>query len=153
MMKITDRIADAECAKLAAKRDKVVIMNPDEIIGLQKGTNAPCKGSVHVAIDGIHIRPRLDMLAKAMHHRPEMLVGHAFVVILIFPFAERHGQKSDVAAGHLRDLPAFAVKLSNGAVPTEPYAAAVAFECGLHTDGKAAGIYLSGFGVGKGYAI
>ncbi len=119
-----DRVGDTRVTQLRRERDQVVVVHPDDVIGLQERCQPGRKGGIDapIALEVFRVVP--DEIQQVVADRPEHLVAVTVVVLLEVTLVEVDRRIVDLAA--LDDLCLAGAAVRELATPAEPHTAMVA---------------------------
>ncbi len=120
----TDAVGDAELAQLLTEWDQMVVMHPDEIIGLDQGCEYFGEAPIDIGIDARRIAPIFHQAEAEMKERPQRPVGMTQIIELVLGRREIDGRIGNLAAR--RETRRIGRLFDDFAAPAEPDAAALA---------------------------
>ena len=116
MQEEADAVGETALAKLLRDRDQVIVVDPDEVVGLEDLRQLGGEMLVHPEIAGQVAAIELGQVDAIMQHRPQHAVGEAVVIFLVVLLGEiGHHERAllaldrarpDLARGHDLAAPA-----------------------------------------------
>lgn len=79
----SDRVADAQSPQRLGDKDKVIIVNPDDVVGLQQGSETGCEQFVHAPVGRPGLAVEFGQVDAVMEERPERAIGEGEIKALI----------------------------------------------------------------------
>ena len=143
MQEEADAAADATLAQQCAKRDQVIVVDPDDVILAQQGRELVGEQCVDLVVGLAGGTVVVDQIQAEVQQRPQRAVGKAVVVAVHLALAQVHGDVVDVTV--FLPVQRAAAVLYRLAAPAEPQAAAF-LQGGQQADSQAAGAVLAGYG-------
>src|SRR5580700_8056274 len=97
MQEEPDRLLAAELAQALAERDKVIVVHPDEIVGVQHRRQRPGEGAVDPHVAGDVASRVADQRGPIMKKRPQHAIGEADIVFVVIPSCQVERRGGNVA--------------------------------------------------------
>lgn len=121
-----DRVAASHRAQLGRERNEMVVVHPDDVVGLEQRKQTLREELIHAAIAARESHVELREIEPVMEHRPQNVIGVAEIVAFVILLAEIYGGELDLA-GRLQ-MHATGTACARGivdglAAPSEPHAA------------------------------
>jgi hypothetical protein len=112
-------VADAELAELRGERDEVVVVHPDDVVGLDQLGERPGEEPVDAEISREVLAREIREVEAVVEEGPERTVGEAGIILVEVALGEIDERVVDIAFGPYMD--AVRLALAAGfARPAEP---------------------------------
>ena len=119
VVEVAERTAPAEPLQLAAERDQLVVMHPDQVVGAQQRDQRQREAAVRGQVGRVLEMAARRLIGETVQVRPERAVAEALVVVGDLPRGQVDGDVVDVARdGALRRR----VRVAGLPAPAEPEA-------------------------------
>lgn len=115
-----DRVLHAELAQAVRERQQVIVVHPDDVVGLHERAQLLRERAVHAQIAGIFLAIEAREIAAIVKYRPQRGIREAAIVLVVVAAGQADGRIGHVAVPLDHGLLGRAGDL---AVPAEPDAA------------------------------
>ena len=124
-----------QLAQSLAERDQVIVVHPDEVVGLQQRHQAPRQQAIHALIGLVLIFAIAKAAQEIVAHRPERRIGIAIVVAIEIASLQIGRDERDVVANE--DFGFARLVVDELAAPAEPDASRLS-QCRQQADRESA---------------